>query len=260
MSLDPGPVALVTGASRGIGRAIALELAAAGYSIAVNYRANAEAAREVCRLVERAGQKAAPLQADIASAADRERLLGGVREAFGRLDLLVNNAARAPGARRDLLEATESSFDEILAANLKGPYFLTQAVARWMISQGSARPGLRFSIVNISSVSEYTPSVNRGDYCLAKAGIGMLTRLYASRLAEHGIRVNEVRPGIIATDMTAPVKQKYDELIGQGLTPIRRWGTPEDVARAVRLLAGPDLEFSTALAIDVDGGFHLHRL
>ena len=156
----------------------------------------------------------------------------------------------APRARLDILEGTEESFDEIIASNLKGPFFLAQAVARWFLEIRTQHPDRRLSIINISSLSEYAPSVNRGDYCVAKAGLGMVTKLFAVRLADSGIRVNEVRPGIVATDMTAPAKEKYDRLIEAGLTPVRRWGTPEDVARAVRALAGMDL----------DGGFHLQRL
>ena len=252
------PVALVTGASRGIGRAIAIELASAGYDVAVNYLRNEGAAREV---VEAARcRRAVAIQADIGRSDDRKRLVETVRREFGRLDVLVNNAAMAPRARLDILEGTEESFDEIIAANLKGPYFLTQAVARWFIEIWRSDPTRRLSIINISSLSEYAPSVNRGDYCVAKAGMGMLTRLFAARLAEFGIRVNEVRPGIVATDMTAAVKDKYDRWINEGLTPIARWGKPEDVARAVRALASSDFDFSTGIAVDVDGGFHIHRL
>lgn len=254
------PVALVTGASRGIGRAIALELAAAGHDIIVNFHSREEAARSTVDAVAALGRTALASRADIASAADRRRLLEEVRGRFGRLDLLVNNAARAPRAREDILDAGEEGFDEIIAVNLKGPYFLTQAVARWFIEIKKEDPSRRLSIINISSLSEYAPSVDRGDYCIAKAGVGMITRLFAARLAEHGIRVNEVRPGIIATDMTRGVKDKYDRLIAGGLTPIRRWGAPEDVARAVRALAGPDFDFATAIAVDIDGGFHLQRL
>ncbi|MBI4605479.1 MAG: 3-ketoacyl-ACP reductase [Planctomycetes bacterium] len=254
------PVALVTGSSRGIGRAIALELAGAGYDVAVHCARDEAKARGVASEVAARGRRAAVYRADLGSRADRERLVEGVRRELGRIDLLVNNAATTSSGRADLLEAAEEGFDEVIAVNLKGPHFLTQAVARWMIELRKAHPERPMSIINISSMSEYTPSVNRGDYCIAKAGLGMVTRLWASRLAEHGIRVNEVRPGIIATDMTAPVKDVYDRRIAEGLTPIRRWGAPEDVARAVRALASSDFDFSTAIAIDVDGGFHLHRL
>lgn len=254
------PVALVTGASRGIGRAIALELAAGGHEVAVNYVRNADAARSVVAAIGDLGRRAVAVRADVGSRDDREGLLAAVRREFGRLDVLVNNAAMAPRVRADILEASEESFDEVLAANLKGPYFLTQAVARWLLEIRAAHPSRRLSIVNVSSVSEYTASIARGEYCVAKAALGMLTRLFAVRLADADIRVNEVRPGIVATDMTAPVKEKYDRLIADGLTPIRRWGSPEDVARAVRVLVGPDLGFSTGIAVDVDGGFHIRRL
>lgn len=254
------PVALVTGASRGIGRAIAVELASGGYDIVVNYVRNEEAARSAAEAIAKTGRRALTVQADIGRRADRERLVSTTREEFDRLDLLVNNAAMAPRVRADILEASEESYDEVLAANLKGPYFLTQAVARWLVETRKRDASRRLAIINISSLSEYAPSVHRGDYCIAKAGLGMVTRLFAARLAEYAIPVNEVRPGIVATDMTAPVREKYDRLIADGLTPIRRWGTPEDVGRAVRALACGDFEFSTGVAIDVDGGFHLTRL
>jgi NAD(P)-dependent dehydrogenase (short-subunit alcohol dehydrogenase family) len=254
------PVALVTGSSRGIGRAIAIGLAADGHDIALHFVRDEGAARATAESVEGAGRRAVLFQADLGKRGDRERLIAGVREAFGRLDVLVNNAAMAPRVRSDILEGGEEGFDEVIAVNLKGPYFLTQAAARWMIEIRAAHPERRLSIINISSVSEYTASIERGDYCVAKAGLGMVTRLFAARLAEHGILVNEVRPGIIATDMTSAVRGKYDRLIADGLTPIRRWGAPEDVARAVRILAGGGLVFSTGMALDVDGGFHLRRL
>jgi NAD(P)-dependent dehydrogenase (short-subunit alcohol dehydrogenase family) len=174
----------------------------------------------------------------------------------GPVDLLVNNAGVAPDVRADLLDATEESFDRVIGINLKGPYFLTQLVAQQMIATGV--PG---KIITISSVSAYAPSTNRGDYCLAKAGLAMMTKLYAARLAEHGITVYEVRPGIIATDMTGPVKAKYDRLIHEdGITPIRRWGQPEDVGKAVVAIAQGLLPFSTGQVIDVDGGFHIRTL
>jgi NAD(P)-dependent dehydrogenase (short-subunit alcohol dehydrogenase family) len=254
------PVALVTGASRGIGRAIAIELAEAGYDIGVNFVRSEEAARDVAEKVAGAGRRAVLLRADVGKREDRAALLAGLREGLGRLDLLVNNAAVAPRTRADILEASEEGFDEVLAVNLKGAYFLSQAAARWMVETRKEHPERPLSIINISSISEYAPGVNRGDYCIAKAGVGMVTKLFAARLAEHGIRVNEVRPGVIATDMTAPVKESYDRRIAAGLTPIRRWGTPGDVARAVRVLAGGDLGFSTGMALDVDGGFHLRPL
>jgi 3-oxoacyl-[acyl-carrier protein] reductase len=263
------PVALITGASRGIGRGIALCLAPLGYDLVINFAGNEAAARQTgadCIAAARLAGKAIraePGQADIALAADRERLIAFARAQFGRLDLLVNNAGIAPAVRADLLEATEASFDRLIAVNVKGPYFLTQLAARWMIEQ-AARPGAsarpRPKIVTVSSISAFTASVNRGDYCVSKAALAMLTPLFATRLAEHGINVYEIRPGIIATDMTGPVKEKYDQLIAAGLTPIPRWGTPEDVGKAVAAIALDLLPFSTGEVINVDGGFHLRRL
>jgi NAD(P)-dependent dehydrogenase (short-subunit alcohol dehydrogenase family) len=207
---------------------------------------------------------AEPFQADIAVDADRRRLVEFARTRFGRLDLLVNNAGVAPAVRADLLETGEASLDGLLAVNLKGPFFLSQLVARWMVELVGAAPPLdppvRPRLVFVSSISAYAASVNRGEYCISKAGVSMLTALFATRLAEHGIGVYEIRPGIIATDMTGPVRAKYDRLIAEGLTPIRRWGTPEDVGRAVAAIARDLLPFSTGEVINVDGGFHLHRL
>jgi 3-oxoacyl-[acyl-carrier protein] reductase len=261
--------ALITGASRGIGRGVALELAKLGCDVVINYTSNAAAADRTaadCLSAARAAGKAIraeTCQADIASSADRQKLIGFTKERLGRLDLLVNNAGVAPEVRADILEASEESFDRLIAINLKGPYFLTQLAARQMIAQGRAggAPGLvRPKIITISSVSAYAASVNRGDYCLSKAALSMLTPLYAARLAEHGINVYEIRPGIIRTDMTGPVKEQYDKLIEGGLTPIRRWGTPEDVGKAVAALAQDLLPFSTGEVINVDGGFHIRRL
>lgn len=260
-------VALVTGASRGIGRGIAIELARAGHGVAINFVGNAEAADECRRLCEAAAPKGVPvrfelIQADISKDADRRRLVGETLQRFGRLDLLVNNAGVAPSVRADLLDATEESFDRLVAINVKGPFFLTQLVAhhwRETAKIWQARDG-RPKIVTVSSISAYTASVNRGDYCVSKAALAMLTPLFAARLAELGVRAYEIRPGIIATDMTGPVKEKYDQLIADGLTPIRRWGTPEDVGRAVVALANDALPFSTGEVINVDGGFHLRTL
>src|SRR6185503_5369199 len=201
-------------------------------------------------------------RANIADPGERESLVQQTRERFGRLDLLVNNAGIAPERRVDLLDATAESFDRIVDTNLKAPYFLTQAVARWMIEQRSsgAIDGYSPAIVNITSVSAYAASPERGDYCISKAGLSMMTKLYAARLASEGIRVYEIRPGVISTDMTAGVKEKYDRLIDADLTPIKRWGTPEDVGRAVAAIATDLLPFSTGEVINVDGGFHLRRL
>jgi NAD(P)-dependent dehydrogenase (short-subunit alcohol dehydrogenase family) len=250
------PVALVTGGSRGIGRGICRELAAHGYAVAINYAGNAEAAAETQRLL---GFQVETLlcQADVGLAADRDRLVNEVLARWDRIDLLVNNAGITSVGRRDILEADEESWDRVLAVNLKGPYFLTQRVANEMVTRQAhlTRP----TIINISSLSAYSVSINRGDYCISKVGLGMLTQLFAARLAEHGIRVFEVRPGIIDTDMTAGAHERYSHLIADGLTPIRRWGTPEDVGRAVALLAGEMLPFSTGDVLNIDGGFHLRK-
>ncbi|MBN1218049.1 MAG: 3-ketoacyl-ACP reductase [Anaerolineae bacterium] len=253
-------VALVTGAGRGIGRGIAVALAQKGWAVVVNYRGNATAAAETTQLVEQAGGRALAVQANIAEVAGRRHLLDQTVVAFGRVDLLVNNAGMAPRQRLDILETSESSYDEVMAVNLKGPFFLTQQVARLMIDQLQAGTVHQPKIVNVGSISAYTSSLNRGEYCLSKAGMSMMTILFADRLAEFGINVYEIRPGIIATDMTSGVKEKYDNLIGGGLTPIRRWGQPDDIGRAVVAIAEGYLPFSTGEVINVDGGFHLHRL
>ncbi|MGA2265295.1 MAG: 3-ketoacyl-ACP reductase [Phycisphaerae bacterium] len=256
-SKHPNPVALVTGGARGIGAAIAMELARGGCDVAVF---DVIAADATVAAVEQAGQKALGLVGDVTSAADRAAALAAIERTFGRLDVLVNNAGVAPTVRADILQAGEASYDRVMAINLKGPYFLTQAVANWMIRRRKAEPGAWMCIVNISSMSAYTASPSRGEYCLSKAGISMATKLWAARLAEYGIGVYEIRPGIVATDMTAAVKDRYDKLIAEGLTPIRRWGAPSDVATAVAACVRGDLKFSTGEVINVDGGFHLRTL
>jgi NAD(P)-dependent dehydrogenase (short-subunit alcohol dehydrogenase family) len=252
--------ALVTGASRGIGSAIAVALAGRGWRVVINYLGQREAACQTLEWVEAAGGQGICVRADISIAADRQRLLEAATAAFGRLDLLVNNAGMAPRQRVDLLEVDETSYDEVMATNLKGPFFLTQQVARRMLEQVTDSVGYRPKIVNIGSISAYTSSLNRAEYCLSKAGVGMLTILFADRLAEAGINVYEIRPGIIQTDMTSRVQARYDRLIGEGVTPIKRWGQAEDVARAVMAIAEDLLPFSTGEVINVDGGFHLRRL
>ena len=255
--------ALVTGASRGIGRGIALELARAGGRVAINYAGNTEAAAESLAAVRAAGGDGFTVQGDVAVAGDRERMVAETVERFGRIDLLVNNAGVAPKVRADLLEAGEESFDRLYAINLKGPFFLSQLVARQMLRQDRDPEGFRGRMVTITSISVYTASINRGDSCMVKAGLAMMTKLFADRLANDGINVYEIRPGVIATDMTGGVKAKYDKLIiedERGITPIRRWGRPEDIGRAVRAIAEDRFPFSTGAVFDVDGGFHLHRL
>lgn len=257
--------AIVTGGSRGIGRGIALALGRDGFNVVVNYASNATAADDVKREIEslNTGARVLTVKADISSTDDRARLVSETIGAFGRIDLLVNNAGVAPNVRADVLEAGEESFDRLININLKGPYFLTQLVARQMIAQTSSlKSGISTpKIVTISSISAYTASVNRGDYCIAKAGLGMMTTLFAARLAEYGINVYEIRPGVIETDMTGPVKAKYDKLIFEDdLTPLKRWGQPDDVARAVLAIAKNLMPFSTGEVINVDGGFHMRRL
>lgn len=244
----PDSVALVTGASRGIGRAVASELART-HKVIGTYRGNlaaAESLRDSCG--------AEIFQLDVASRADRGALMEFVRSQYGRLDLLVNNAGIAPRVRNDLLEASEESFEEVLGTNLQGPYFLTRDAAKLMLERGSGR------IVFVTSISSYTASTNRGEYCVSKAGLSMAAQLYASRLAPEGIGVFEVRPGIIETDMVAPVLDKYKRLAEEGLLPQGRLGRPEDVALAVRAVADGNLDYSAGQVIDVDGGFHLRSL
>ena len=238
----------MTGASRGIGRAIALELAKS-HVVVATYRSNREAAES---LVQAIGAEL--IQSDISSATDRSKLLEHINATHGRLDLLVNNAGIAPRERRDILDATEASFDELIATNLKGPHFLTQQVARRMVEQREGR------IVFITSISSYAASTNRAEYCISKAGLSMSVALYAQRLAKHNVQVFEIRPGIIRTDMIAAVEKTYEEKIAGGLVPQLRMGEGHDVARAVRAIADGLLDYSTGQVIDVDGGFHLTAL
>jgi NAD(P)-dependent dehydrogenase (short-subunit alcohol dehydrogenase family) len=253
-------VALVTGGTRGIGRGIAEALADAGFNLAVNGIREANAVTETVLALEKRGVEAIYCRGDVSTDVDRQAVVDAVRERFGRLDVLVNNAGVAPFNRTDLLEATEESFVRLMRINLKGPYFLTQVVARWMIEQHETDANFAGVIVNVSSVSATAASVNRGDYCISKAGLAMATQLWAVRLAEFGICVYEVRPGVIRTDMTEGVAEKYDRLIAAGLTVERRWGTPEDVGRAVAVLAKGELSYATGNVIHVDGGLSLRRL
>jgi 3-oxoacyl-[acyl-carrier protein] reductase len=253
-------VALVTGAGRGIGRGIATALTKRNWAVVINFHHNANAASETLALVEESGGAGMVIQANVADPADRSRIVDEMLAQYGRVDLLVNNAGIAPRQRADILETSEASYDEVMNVNLKGPFFLTQLIARKMIQLLEAGVIENPKIINIGSLSAYTSSTNRGEYCLSKAGLAMMTALYADRLAAYGITVYEVRPGIIETDMTQAVKAKYDHLIAEGLTPIQRWGQPEDVARAVVAIADGALPFSTGEVINVDGGFHLHRL
>ena len=254
------PLALITGSSRGIGRAIAKELASAGYDVVVNYVSNQDAAEEVVQAIQTLGRRAIAIGANVANRDDRRRLLTGALAEFGRIDLLVNNAGITSPGRLDLLAATEESWDQVFDTNLKGPFFLAQQAAQSMIDLLAAKVIERGTIINVSSISAYAVSTNRVDYCIAKAAQQMMTWQLAARLAEQHINVYEVCPGVIASDMTAPVKEKYDRLIAEGLSPIRRWGEPEDVAKAVAMLASGVLGFSTGDRLNIDGGFHIRRL
>ena len=258
--MHPTKVALVTGGARGIGFGIALELASAGFTLVVSGRRTAEQVASALAEIRERVPASFYVEADVSNAVDRARLLSAVEDTFGRLDVLVNNAGVAPRVRADILEATEESFDRLISTNLKGPYFLTQAVAAWMIRQQAADPETCRSIVNISSVSATVASINRGDYCISKAGIAMATQLWAARLAAHHIGVYEIRPGIIQSDMTAGVRSKYDALIESGLLLDRRWGTPTDIGKAVRTLVSGDLAYATGQVLTLDGGLTLQRL
>ena len=253
-------VALVTGGSRGIGRGIAEALAGSGFDLAINGVRPAADAAETVSALEKLGATVAYCQGDVSVAEDRQTILDAVRTRFGRFDALVNNAGVVPSPRADVLEATEASFDRVIAINLKGPYFLTQSAAHWMIEQRRNDESFQGVIVNISSVSATEASINRGDYCISKAGISMATQLWAFRLAEFGIAVYEVRPGIIHTDMTAPVAANYDRMMADGLTVENRWGEPDDIGRAVAMLARGDLSYATGNVLNIDGGLTLRRL
>jgi 3-oxoacyl-[acyl-carrier protein] reductase len=247
------PVALVTGASRGIGRAIAIELSST-HQVLATYRGRKDAADSL-----RAETGAELFPCDIGSADDRRALLTFAQERFQHIDLLVNNAGMAPRGRRDLVDATEESFDELINVNLKGPHFLTQQVAREMIQRGGLDQ-IKPRIVFVTSISAYTASVNRGEYCISKAGLSMSVALWAARLAPQNIGVFEIRPGIIRTDMISAVEDAYEKRIADGLLPQRRMGEGSDIARAVRAIAEGSLDYSTGQVINVDGGFHLRTL
>lgn len=251
--------AVVTGASRGIGYAIARRLGLDGCRVVLFATGEQASHRERLDALTREGIDWHYVQGNIAQKEDRERLVQETARRFGRIDSLVNNAGVAPLARNDLLDMAEESFDRVLSVNLKGTMFLTQAVARQMIAQEKVSE-VRGRIVNIGSCSAETSSVSRGEYCVSKAGMAMLTSLFADRLAGEGILVNEVRPGVIATDMTSAVQQKYDRLIAQGVFPIARWGRPEDVAEMVGFFCSDRVLYTTGSYVDVDGGFHIRRL
>lgn len=244
-------VAVITGGTRGIGLGIAKTLLKNGFSVVVSARKISE---EIENLKEEYCGKVHFVSCDISSEADIENLASEVKEKFGTIDLLVNNAGVAPNERKDILEITPEDFSQVVDINLKGTFFVTQRLAPLLIENKGGR------IVNISSMSSYTASLNRGEYCISKAGISMTTKLFAARLAEYGVSVIEIRPGIIETDMTAKVKEKYESMIADGLTPIKRMGQPEDIAKCVLSIAKGDFDFCTGTVIDCDGGFNVRVL
>lgn len=253
-------VALVTGGSRGIGLGIARALARAGFDLAINGVREESAVEEALSELRGMGADVIYCRGDVSLSESRQQIIDQIRSHFGRLNVLVNNAGVAPKERKDILEATEESFDYVLNTNLKSSYFLSQAAANWMIEQKNNNPEFEGAIINVSSISATAVSVNRGEYCIAKAGMSMATQLFAARLGDYDIPVYEVRPGIIATDMTAKVTEKYDKLIAEGLTVQRRWGLPEDVGKAVAALSVGSFPYSTGQVIMVDGGMNIPRL
>lgn len=262
-------VALVTGGVRGIGKAISLKLLENGYIVVTNGVSKSTIPSDFKMDIDKLDSKKDDLahnihylQADISLKEDRVKILAFIKDNFQRLDLLVNNAGVAPKNRSDILTTTEESFDRVMGINLRGPFFLTQLLANYMIDCLNHESDNQFcpKIINISSISAYTSSPNRGEYCISKAGLSMMTTLFADRLAQNHIPVFEIRPGIIKTDMTEVVTEKYDKLFEDGLTPIPRWGLPDDVAQAVIAIVNEYFPYSTGQIFDVDGGFHLHRL
>jgi len=253
-------VAIVTGGTRGIGLGIARALAGDGWDLALCGMRAETAVRDVVAELRGGGADVIYRPLDVSRTADHEYFVAAVREHWGGIDALVNNAGRAPKVRADLLDANEDSFDAVMRTNLHGPYFLTQQVARALVDQRKADRDRAMAIVFVTSVSAAMASVNRGEYCVSKAGLAMAAQLFAVRLAEHGIPVFEVRPGIVETDMTAPVKDAYDARIADGLVPARRWGTPDDVGRLVSALLRGDLSYATGSVMAVDGGLSIPRL
>lgn len=253
-------VALITGGSRGIGLGIAKSLAGAGFDLAINGVRNEQDASQPLEELRHLGVEVLYCQGDVGNEVARKSIFEKIQSHFGRLNVLVNNAGVAPKERKDILEATEESFEYVLKTNLHSAYFLSQSAANWMISQKKADSAFEGTIINISSISATVASVNRGEYCVAKAGLSMATQLFAVRLGEYNIPVFEVRPGVIATDMTAGVTEKYDKLIAEGLCVQQRWGLPDDVGKAVAALATGSFPYSTGQVIMVDGGMLIPRL
>jgi NAD(P)-dependent dehydrogenase (short-subunit alcohol dehydrogenase family) len=253
-------VALITGGTRGIGLGIAQNLALKGYSLALNGVREENDVKPIITELENKGVEVIYCQGNIGDSNDRESIIESIKLEYGQLNVLVNNAGIAPRERKDILETSEASYDEVMRVNLRGPYFLTQTVANWFVEQKEKNHEFGSSIINVSSISATVASVNRGEYCLSKAGISMMTQLFAVRMGEYNIPVYEVRPGLIQTDMTSGVKEKYDKLLEEGLCVFSRWGTPNDVGKAVALLAEGEMPYSTGQVIMVDGGMTIPRL
>jgi NAD(P)-dependent dehydrogenase (short-subunit alcohol dehydrogenase family) len=252
--------ALVTGGARGIGFGIAAAFAGENFNLVIADIQEEQKVSENMALLRKAGAEVLYCKCDISNAADRSKMIGEIKKKFGRLNVLVNNAGVAPAVRADILDTPEESYERVMKINLQGPYFLTQLAAKWMIEQKKADDDYSGTIINISSISATTASVNRGEYCISKAGLSMMTKLWAARLAEFNIPVYEIRPGIILTDMTSAVKEKYDKLIDGGLLLQKRWGLPEDVARAAAMMARGDIAYSTGQVVMIDGGLSVERL
>ena len=252
--------ALITGGSRGIGLGIATELAKARFNLVINGVRNQESVQPILDGLKMFGVEVIYAQGNISKQSDREKIFQTVISEFGQLNVLINNAGIAPRERKDILEATEDIFDEVLETNLKGPYFLTQLFANRMVQQKKENSDFWGCIINVSSVSASVASVNRGEYCISKAGIAMATKLWAARLGEFGIPVYEIQPGVIKTDMTAGVTEKYDRLFEQGISIQKRWGTPEDVGKVAAAMATGMLPYSTGQVVMVDGGMTVQRL
>ena len=253
-------VALITGGTRGIGLGIAQNLAKSGYDLALNGIRDPDEVKVVIDKIKQTGAAVIYCQGNVGIKRDRDKVIEEVKKEYGRLNILVNNAGIAPRERRDILETTEDSYDEVMSINLKGPYFLTQAISKWMIVQKEKDLGFVGCIINISSISATVASINRGEYCISKSGLSMMTQLFAVRLGEYNIPVFDVRPGVIQTEMTSGAKEKYDDLIAKGLCVQKRWGTPDDVGKAVVALAEGSMSYSTGQVIMVDGGLTISRL
>jgi 3-oxoacyl-[acyl-carrier protein] reductase len=253
-------VALITGGSRGIGFGIAKELAKNEFDLAIFGMRTRDQVSDALEELISLGADVLYIQGNVAAGKDRDKALAAIRSHFNRLNVLVNNAGMAPRERADILKTTEESYDEVMDANLRGPYFLTQQASCWLIDQKQEFKDFEGCIINISSVSAVMASINRGEYCLSKAGMSMMTQLFASRLGIHNIAVYEIRPGITLTDMTASVKQKYDKMLREGLTIQSRWGLPEDIGKAALALASGSFPYSTGAVINVDGGMTVQRL